>query len=57
MKAITFTNGTLQKLTNEHYTLHLYNGEKRVYSATICTRQSAQVLNKHFGKIKLISIL
>ena len=54
MKRINFTSGTLQKLTDEHYTLHLYNGEKRVYSATISTSESAQILDKHFNKITLI---
>lgn len=54
MKRINFTSGTLQKLTDEHYTLHLYDGEKRVYSATIATREAAQMLDKHFDKIKLV---
>jgi hypothetical protein len=56
MKKIQFTQGTITKLTEEHYTLILLNGEKVVYKATIDRLEAAGLIDKYNNqKIKLIS--
>lgn len=53
MIKITFTSGTISQLDNEYYTLFLFNGEKRVYSATLPKATAEQTLAKH-ANIKMI---
>lgn len=38
--AIKYTNGTLSKLTEDYYTLVLFNNGKQVYKATIPTKEA-----------------
>jgi hypothetical protein len=50
---IKFTYGVVEKLTDEFYTLILYNGKDKVYSATLDRLDAADVVGKH-KKIKMI---
>lgn len=53
---ISFTSGTIEKLTFDYYTLTLFNGAKKVYAATIGRLNAAELIDKHDNKkITLVS--
>lgn len=53
MKAITFTEGQINTLSEEYFTLKLYNLGKLVYSATI----PLDIVNKYLAKYKNIKVV
>jgi len=54
MQKIKFTQGTIQKLTAEYYTLQLFNqAGATVYSATVDSLTAAGYIDK-YNNIKLI---
>jgi len=50
---IRYTRGTIQKLTDDYYTLVLYNNDKIVYKATIGREAAANYTHNS----KLITVL
>lgn len=44
---ISFTSGVMDKIDAEFYNLTLFNGDKKVYAATLDRSDAAQVINDH----------
>lgn len=53
--SIHFTSGTIERLTEHHLTLVLYNKDKVVYSSTIGDEFATTLVKKYPLKIKFIN--
>lgn len=53
--SIYFTAGTIERLTEHHLTLILYNKDELVYTSTIGDEFAAGLVRKYPLKIKLIN--
>lgn len=53
-REVKFTDGTLEKISDEYYNLVLTNLGKQVYKATLSNTDAVKLIGKHNGKIKML---